>query len=189
MLAAPIFPTVENAFGMNISGNFDNEIWSVVENEDSYVVEARRYGHGVGMSQRGAETMAGQYEKHFEEILSFYYPGMELKRFDLGETIAAPAPEVLSATAGPAPTVTPRPTLMPVTQQAGEGQWYALVTEIDDDSSLNLRSRPDLGGEILMRLYKNQKLLVLERCPEEGWVHVKTDSAEGYVMESYLTNE
>ena len=189
VLTAPIFPTVENAFGMNISGNFDNEIWSVVESEDAYTVEARRYGHGVGMSQRGAETMAGKYEKHFDEILSFYYPGMELKRFAMGEPSAVAAPEALSATAGPAPTVTPRPTLMPVSLQPAEGQWYAFVTEIDDDSSLNLRSRPDLGGEILMRLYKHQKLLVLERCPEEGWVHVKTDSIEGYVMESYLTNE
>lgn len=189
VLTAPIFPVAEAAFGMNISGNFDNEIWSVVEDEKAYTVEARRYGHGVGMSQRGAETMAAQYEKRFDEILSFYYPGMELKRFHVGEPTAAVAPEVLSATAGPAPTVTPRPTLMPVSQPAGEGQWYASVTEIDDDSSLNLRSRPDLGGEILMRLYKNQRLLVLERCPEEGWVHVKTDSAEGYVMESYLTDE
>ncbi|MBE5814079.1 MAG: SpoIID/LytB domain-containing protein [Clostridiales bacterium] len=189
VLSAPIFKTVENAFGMNISGNFDNEIWSVAETETGYEVQARRYGHGVGMSQRGAEQMAGSYEKDFREILAFYYPGMELMRYDVGEAVLMKAEPALSATAGPAPTVTPRPTLMPVTTELQPGQWYAAVTEIDDDSSLNLRSRPDLGGEILMRLYKHQRLLVLERCPEEGWVHVKTDSIEGYVMESYLTNE
>lgn len=189
VLTAPVFKTAETAFGMNISSNFDNEIWSVAETNDAYEIQARRYGHGVGMSQRGAEQMAGVYEKDFMEILSFYYPGMELMRYDMVDLTLPKPEEALSATAGPAPTVTPRPTLMPVTLELQPGQWYASVTGIDDDSSLNLRSRPDLGGEILMRIYKYQRLLVLERCPEEGWVHVKTDSIEGYVMESYLTND
>ena len=104
--------------------------------------------------------------------------------------IALPAEEAeLAATAGPAPSPTPRPTLMPATMEAAGGQWYALVTGIDDDSSLNLRATPELNGEIVMRLYKNQRLLVLERCQEEGWVKVKTDVAEGYVVEKYLTTE
>ncbi len=188
-LSVPIFGAVENALAMNISTNYDNEIWSVVEDDTGYTLEARRYGHGVGMSQRGAEQMAKVYEKDFREILAFYYPGMELRRFDVGEPQLLKPEEALSATAGPAPTVTPRPTLMPVTKPAAPGQWYAVVTEIADDSSLNLRSRPDLSGDILMRLYKNQRLLVLERCPEEGWVHVETDSVTGYVMESFLTAE
>lgn len=40
-----------------------------------------------------------------------------------------------------------------------------------------------------MRLYKGQQVLVLERCPQEGWVKVRTDVAEGYVVEEYLTAE
>ena len=40
-----------------------------------------------------------------------------------------------------------------------------------------------------MRLYKNQRLIVLEECQEEGWVKVKTDVTEGYVMASFLTQE
>ena len=188
-LQLPVFKTVENAFALNISGNFDNEIWTLVEDEKGYELQARRYGHGVGMSQRGAEWMAGTYEKAYTDILSFYYPGMELMRFRFAEQ-PLPTPEAaLSATAGPAPTATPRPTLMPVTKSLQPGQWYAVVTEIAEDSSLNLRSRPDLSSDILMRLYKNQRLLVVERCPEEGWVQVETDSISGYVMESYLTSE
>ena len=87
------------------------------------------------------------------------------------------------------PTPTPRPTLMPVTIPAENGQWYALVTGIAENSSLNLRATPSLNSEILMRLYKNQRLLVVERCEEEGWVKVKTDAVEGYVKESYLSKE
>lgn len=188
-LQIPVFKTAENAFALNISGNFDNEIWTLVEDEKGYELQARRYGHGVGMSQRGAEWMAGTYQKSYTDILGFYYPGMELQRFSFAPQALPMAEAALSATAGPAPTATPRPTLMPVTKPLQPGQWYAVVTEIAEDSSLNLRSRPDLSSDILMRLYKNQRLLVVQRCPEEGWVQVETDSITGYVMESYLTSE
>lgn len=184
-----IFPVAENALGMNISSNYDNELWTLRETDTEYVLEARRYGHGVGMSQRGAEWMAGVYQMTYQEILGFYYPGMTLMRFDEAATPLESPEDALSATAGPAPTPTPRPTLMPATLAATDGQWYATVTGIDDDSTLNLRSLPDLSGDILMRLYKNQRLLVMERCQEAGWVKVATDAAVGYVMESYLTAE
>ena len=188
-LDIPVFPTAEKLLAMSISSNYENELWTMVETDTAYRLEARRFGHGVGMSQRGAEWMAGRYQKTYQEILAFYYPGMSLMRYDFAENALPAAPEALAATPGPAPTPTPRPTLMPVSQQPAEGQWIALVTGIDDDSSLNLRSLPDLSGEIVMRLYKNQRLLVLERCEEDGWVKVRTDAAEGYVMESYLTAE
>ena len=188
-LEIAIFPTAEKLLAMSISSNYENELWTLVETDTAYRLEARRFGHGVGMSQRGAEWMAGRYQKTYQEILSFYYPGMSLMRYDFAESALPAAPEALAATPGPAPTPTPRPTLMPVSEQPADGQWIALVTGIDDDSSLNLRSLPDLSGDIVMRLYKNQRLLVLERCEEEGWVKVRTDAAEGYVMESYLTAE
>lgn len=188
-LEIAIFPTAEKLLAMSISSNYENELWTLVETDTAYRLEARRFGHGVGMSQRGAEWMAGRYQKTYQEILAFYYPGMSLMRYDFAESALPAAPEALAATPGPAPTPTPRPTLMPVSEQPADGQWIALVTGIDDDSSLNLRSLPDLSGDIVMRLYKNQRLLVLERCEEEGWVKVRTDAAEGYVMESYLTAE
>ena len=78
---------------------------------------------------------------------------------------------------------------MPATMTADlpEGAYLASVTEIDDDSSLNLRSEPSTGAEILRRLYKHQQLIVLGPAAEDGWVHVKTDVIEGYVMESFIT--
>lgn len=185
----PIFPQAESLLGMDISSNYENEIWTVVENKDSFVLEARRYGHGVGMSQRGAEWMASAYGKTYVEILNYYYPGMDLWRYEYTEEELPEAEEALSATRGPVLSPTPQPTLMPLSLEPAEGQWIATVTGIDDDSSLNLRSLPGLHGDILLRLYKHQPLLVLERCPEEGWVRVRTDYAEGYVMESFLSRE
>lgn len=188
-LEVDIFPTVERALGLDITAHYDNELWSVRETEAAYVIEARRFGHGVGMSQRGAQWMAAEHGKTYQEIIAFYYPGLTLMRYEDQPAQMTQPEAALAATPGPAPTPTPRPTLMPMTMTPQEGQWLATVTEIDDDSSLNLRKTPDLGGEILMRLYKGQKLLVLERCPQEGWVKVRTDVTEGYVVEEYLTAE
>lgn len=184
-----VFPTAERIFSMDISTNYENEIWSIRETEDAFILEARRYGHGVGMSQRGAQWMAQAYGKNYREILSFYYPGMELKRYPEQSFDYAEAENALTENAGPAPSPTPRPTLMPTTLQPQGEQWVALVTEIDADSSLNLRAQPYLNADILMRLYKNQRLLVIEKCTQEGWVKVRTDVIEGYVMEKYLSAE
>ncbi len=188
-LTLPIFPDAKIDLALEMNPGYNNEMITVVEKKDSYVLEARRYGHGVGMSQRGAEWMAAGYHKTFMDILSFYYPGMTVKQYaDVGSVPPQLDPEQMG-TPGPPPTPTPRPTLMPVTQEAKDGAWYAIVAGVADDSSLNLRATPDMSGEVLMRLYKHQRLLVLERCLEEGWVKVKTDVIEGYVMERFLEKE
>lgn len=186
-LEIPVFPTAEDVFGMDILSNYENEIWTIAETDEAFVLEARRYGHGVGMSQRGAQWMAGVEGKTYRDVLSFYYPGLKLMQYPDLPVQMVQAEEALISTPGPAPSPTPRPTLMPLTIEPADGQFYAAVTEIDEGSSLNLRSEPSMNGKILMRLYKNQKLLVLEECPEEGWVRVCTDTAEGYVMASFLT--
>ena len=67
-----------------------------------------------------------------------------------------------------------------------EEAWLASVEHIDDDSTLNLREKPSAGSKIVMRLYKHQKLIVLEEAEVTGWLHVKTDVIEGYVMMSFL---
>lgn len=189
LIDLPIFPDAESAFGLSINSNYQNEIWSVVETENKFTIEVRRYGHGVGMSQRGAQMMADKYGKNYQDILAFYYPGMKLMRYPEQARANVIVQEMLLETPGLAPSPTPRPTLMPVTIKAEDNQWFAKVTEISDGSSLNLRAEPALSSDILMRLYKGQRLLVLERCPQEGWVHVRTDTADGYVLESYLTRE
>ena len=181
-----LFPSVIRALGLSIYGA-DNEIVTVNEEKDAFLLKAGRYGHGVGMSQRGAQWMAGQYGKSFTEIISFYFPGSVLMKAASG---IQPLPTVdprLAETPGPAATPTPRPTLMPVTETGlPEGAYLASVENIEDNSSLNLRAEPATSSDILMRLYKHQKLIVLEACEDPEWVHVRTDAAEGYVMLSFL---
>ncbi len=184
-ITLPLFPEVVRALRLSIYGA-DNELITLTETADAFVLESRRYGHGVGMSQRGAQWMAAQYGKTFDQILAFYYPGMTLAVAPSG-ALALPtvAPE-LAATPGPPATPTPRPTLMPVTLPVPEDAYLASVEGIEDASSLNLRAEPSLAAEVLTRLYKHQQLIVLESCDDPAWVRVKTDVIEGYVMLSYL---
>lgn len=181
----PLFPEGIRALNLSIAGG-DNELVTVSETDGAFVLEARRYGHGVGMSQRGAQWMADRYGKNYVEILAFYYPGMTLMKAPSGAAVLPTAPAVLAQTPGPAATATPRPTLMPVTGELPEGAYLATVTGIEDDSSLNLRKEPNTAADVLRRLYKHQRLVVLPDCEAPGWKHVKTDAIEGYVMENFL---
>jgi len=51
-----------------------------IEN-DKVTFSGQGWGHGVGLCQEGAAKM-GAEGKSYEEILSFYYPGTELKRIE-----------------------------------------------------------------------------------------------------------
>lgn len=47
---------------------------------DTYEIKTRGYGHGVGMSQFGANMLAKD-SKTYEEILKYYYSDIELKKY------------------------------------------------------------------------------------------------------------
>lgn len=51
--------------------------FEVKENNGSFIFTVRGYGHGVGLSQNGADYMARQGAS-FDEILLHYYPGTTL---------------------------------------------------------------------------------------------------------------
>lgn len=181
----PIFPDAEKAMGLSINV-YQNELMRVVDIGSAFMFESRRFGHGVGMSQRGAQQMAGKYNMTCPQILAFYYPGMEVMMYT-GVKQPLPTPDMnLMATPAPTPSPTPRPTLMPVTKgKLPRGAYIAVVSNISEESSLNLRESPSLSSEILRRLYKNQELIVLKDT-KDGWSKVKTDVVEGYVRSEYL---
>ena len=180
-----VYDEVLPLLNLSVAG-MNNELLTVTEEDDAFLIESRRFGHGVGMSQRGAQQMASAYDMTFTEILAFYYPGMQLMKTGAGALPLTTVEPNLAETPGPSATPTPRPTLMPVSATPGPEERLASVENIAEDSSLNLRDEPSSLGNILMRLYCHQKLLVLNDCDAEGWVHVRTDAAEGYVMEKFL---
>ena len=58
--------------------NVKSILASIQKQPDGYLFEGHGYGHGVGMSQWGAQGMA-QGGAAFDQILRHYYPGTELK--------------------------------------------------------------------------------------------------------------
>lgn len=186
-LDCPVFPDIEQLLSLSINKN-QNEIVIITEDKTSVMISFARYGHGVGLSQRGAEWMAGQYGWNYEQILRFYYPGSKLDRLDTQSPVLERMQYTYHATPGPIPTATPRPTLMPQTQIASDSQRIVYVTGIDINSSLNLRELPDYLSEILTRLYYGQELLVLQTL-ENGWLQVKTDVMSGYVRQEFVSEK
>ncbi len=58
--------------------NSNLRLRGVSNTQGGYYITNGRYGHGVGMSQRGAQTMAADHNKTHEEILAFYFQGTKL---------------------------------------------------------------------------------------------------------------
>ena len=58
--------------------------FTVAADGDGITVTTRGYGHRVGMSQYGADAMA-EGGSGYEQILSYYYQGTSLVRWDRGE--------------------------------------------------------------------------------------------------------
>ena len=182
-----VYEGIKNLPGMRIS-SIDCEITTVTEQQGAeckeFLVELRRYGHGVGMSQRGAQWMAGEYAKTCAEILTFYYPGLtfEEKAF---EEKTLPALDVLpeGVSMGSTGTKKPQAELPPLK----DGEKYAAVTLSTAWSTLNMRAAPSTDATILTILSHGWRVIVMDEA--DGWAHVKTADAEGYVSSQYLVME
>ena len=59
--------------------NLRSSYLSITENDKQVTVVTKGFGHGVGMSQYGAEGMAKEGYK-YNEILAHYYEGTEIKK-------------------------------------------------------------------------------------------------------------
>ena len=53
--------------------------FTIIQQGDNVLIETVGYGHGVGMSQYGAEGMA-QEGYNYVDILKYYYTGANIKK-------------------------------------------------------------------------------------------------------------
>ena len=163
--------------------SLDYEVFYLENVSDGWNLIARRFGHGVGMSQRGAQTMAGQHGKTAEEILSFYYPGVTWYVIDWEDTSLTPITALPVSLGYARAKPTPRPTQQPLPQLTGE-EYYASVTA----TTLNVRSGPGTNNSISALLYSGERVIVTGQF-EDNWVSIKTVEFTGYVKADYLRKE
>jgi len=90
-LTFDIFGELEYTMAMSINSG-KNELWSVSQVSDGFYVYARRYGHGIGMSQRGAMYMA-QLGYTYDQILAFYFEGCSRVQYTFTRSILSPVVE------------------------------------------------------------------------------------------------
>ena len=181
-----VYEDIKDGLSMGLNGS-DYELISVeTESDDTGKAKAfrlvmRRYGHGVGMSQRGAQWMAGKYGKTWLEILGFYYPGMGIERMAWPDD-ALTRLDALPVSVGAArPDPTPRPTPAPLPSPEA-GETIATVNA----TSLNVREKPTTSARILDALEKGRQVLISGEPDADGWVSVRTAEVQGYVKAEYL---
>ncbi|HIQ83855.1 MAG TPA: SpoIID/LytB domain-containing protein [Candidatus Pullichristensenella stercorigallinarum] len=182
-----VYDQIKDGLSLGLNGG-DYELVSATQEEDgSFTISMRRFGHGVGMSQRGAQWMAGEYGMTYTEILNFYYPGMTLEVIEWPEvelTALEELPESIGfARARPTPTPTPAP--LPALE---EGEYYAAVMLESRSSSLNVREEPSTSARIVSALGYGQRVIVSSDAGD-GWVRIRTAEVEGYVRLEYLEAE
>ena len=182
-----VYDQIKDGLSLGLNGG-DYELVSVTQEEDGrFTISMRRFGHGVGMSQRGAQWMAGEYGMDYIEILNFYYPGMTLETINWPEVELTPLedlPESIGS-ARPRPTPTPTPAPLPPLE---EGEYYATVELETRSSSLNVRQQPSTSARIVAALDYGRRVIVCEDAGD-GWVRIRTAELEGYVKLEYLKAE
>ena len=176
-----VFGQIKSALELGINGS-DYELIQVLSGQGSFTLETRRFGHGVGMSQRGAQRMAGHYGMDWTEILGFYYPGMSLEKISWSR----PALEALEGISDTAPAPSPTPAPLP---ELSEGEYYAKVVLHGDSDALNIRKGPSTGTAVLDRFEEGRRVIVSSPEDENGWVKIRTAELNGYVKAYYLEAE
>ena len=77
----PTYGGLETWYDLGINSENNETVW-INDAGSAFEITFRRSGHGVGLSQRGAQAMARD-GKSCAEILEFYYPGTAVKRLSL----------------------------------------------------------------------------------------------------------
>lgn len=164
-----IFNELESMLGMSIQSS-DNELWSVVETDTGFKLQARRYGHGLGMSQRGAMYM-GQLGYTYDEILGFYYNDSSRVGCTFTNTIlAAGSSEVITTEEDPAET--------------DDSTVRGKIT-LSSATQLAVRNAKSTTATVLTVLSNGTSVTVLSN--DGTWCLVTFGSITGYVPTSSLT--
>ena len=146
---------VANAYASNL------RLFELTNDGYNYTLTGRRFGHGVGLSQRGAEQMAKE-GLDYHAILSFYYPGGQQTQLDLTRDAVEKRPGVTGGT--------------PI----GVG----LVKLASTASTLTVRKTPSTSAAKVTSVKHGATLDVLGI--DGDWLSVSTGNQVGYVMSKYV---
>ena len=160
------FNQVEGLCSMSINV-LKNETLDVTATQNGFKLTARRFGHGVGMSQRGAQQMANEGFT-YDRILDFYYPGITRTRYTMTRTLL---PSMDGTQGTPDEPVSDAKT--------------AVVTLVNPLDSLNLREQASTSSAILAQMPHGTQVTLLEYG--SAWSRVQYGTLSGYVKNEFLS--
>jgi len=166
-----IFSEVESMLGMGIQ-SANNELWSVEKGDGTFVLEARRFGHGMGMSQRGAMQMA-KLGYTYDEILGFYFEGCRRKQHSFTNSI------LNESTSDQEITVEP-----PADLEEDSFSCKGTVVLSAGVSEVTLRSSPAENASVIG--YVANGAIVSVFTSNSTWSQIKYGELIGYVPTSAL---
>jgi len=125
-------------------------------------ISQRRYGHGCGLSQRGAEQRAKSSNPDvntYDKILAFYYPGTTLTTLDTS-----------------VPTL---PAALPSTD-------YTNGRVVNVTTSVNVRSGPSTSYSLLGTMPAGARLELMEAYVASDWFMVNYGGKPAYIHRNYV---
>ncbi len=170
-----IFTELESLLSMSIQSG-SNELWTVVKGANTFTLEARRYGHGLGLSQRGAIYM-GRLGYTYDDILGFYYPGCTRVGTTFTNTILA---------ADSTEEITTEETSVDIGDEDADGSACTAVVKLASSTgTLAIRGSKSDSGSILGVLSNSSRVTVY--AGDGTWCLIKFGAIVGYVPFSALT--
>lgn len=199
MTQCAISATVRDASGMSVPVSFSfrlSELYSfgAVSNGslrsywgeqigNEFCIYHLRYGHGVGLSQRGAQQRANEGQS-YEQILAFYYPQASLSYTNDIQPPENPVNSLAGTTVPTGPSVPlPSPTPVPGTQNPSASAGIIAYGRINYDDT-NYRSGPSTGYPSYGKLDTGA---LLDIYGESGsWYHVGVGGHDAFVYKRYV---
>ncbi|MGI5849782.1 MAG: SH3 domain-containing protein [Christensenellales bacterium] len=133
-------------------------LFIIVEKGSDWRIYNRRYGHGVGLSQRGAQTRA-KGGQTFDQILSFYYPNTYFEALNISP------PDLGEAT-------------------DSTDQTNAVVYNCV--SNVNIRSTPDTSYPRIGTAFLGDRITVIEANAAPDWHKISYGGIDAYIYAYYV---
>jgi len=133
--------------------------WGEMTSSGYYHIYHVRFGHGVGMSQRGAQARA-QAGHSYKDILKFYYPGASFASINVS------SPNSPSNSVG---------------ESAPEGNYVQAVTT----GNVRMRSGAGTNYSSLGTVPEGSEIYVYEI--DNGWAYAAYDGKLGYISGKYVS--
>ncbi|MDR1598820.1 MAG: SpoIID/LytB domain-containing protein [Oscillospiraceae bacterium] len=170
-LTLDLFGGAASALGISLS-NLKNELFTVEAVSGGFTLTARRYGHGVGLSQYGAQQMANTGYDYLS-IMGFYFPGATLVRHSYTASLLSGG-AVAAANGASAESAA-----------AASNSISAVVSLNDPTSRLNLRKSPKPTADVLAKI-PNGSTIQVQSADTSGWLKAAYGGATGYIMTQFV---